>query len=58
MGEDPPKLKKPVVFEAEVEGGLLFKFNLPVITAKKTKTTTKPKTKKNTLLKLTKKYLL
>lgn len=39
-------------FESEIEDGLLFKFSLPVITAKKTKTTTKPKTKEITLLKL------
>ena len=39
-----------VMFEFEVD--LPFKFSLPVITAKKTSTTTKPKTKEITLLKL------
>lgn len=40
------------VFEFEAGLVLLFKLILPVTTAKKTRTTTKPKTKEITLLKL------
>jgi len=51
LAVDLNKPKNPD-FEVEVEDGLLFKFSLPVSTATNTKTTTKPKIKEITLLKL------